>query len=178
MAHTHICVLMLHTGDFVSAHHQQRLKFLGCHPNLVTTNLESLRRAEDSTRLAVFPIIQWSSAKFGMSNAKTRTVTLKWPMVFRIIVQCDFPFQPFQDKKPGCSHHKSFASSLAFHLLLVVHPLHSPHPQSSTRRGRGRCRCAHNPHDRHRSGQRLRSCSWPLKPHACKSMCHSWLQLN
>ena len=128
-----------------------------CHP----TNLESPMSRCRVNKTCSFPYEYNDLLPKSDCPMQKHVQWPKWPTVLRIIFQCDLHFQA---KKPGCSHHKSFASSLAFHLLLV-HPLHWPHPQSSTRRGRGRCRCAHNPHDRHRSGQRLRSCSWPLKPY-------------
>ena len=66
-------------------------------------------------------------------------------------------------KLPRCSLHKSFASYWACHLHPSALCPHRRGPPSSSRLRPGRCRCVHNPHDRHRSGQRLRWCSWPWR---------------
>lgn len=73
-----------------------------------------------------------------------------------------------------CSRHKSFASSLAFHLRLVV-PL--PHWQclpSSILQVLDRCPYEHNRHGRRRSVRMPRWCNWPKVAHSVYWRCMLW----
>ena len=74
-----------------------------------------------------------------------------------------------------CSRHRSFASSLAFHLRLVV-PL--PHWQclpSSILQVLGRCPYEHNPHGRRRSVRMPRWYNWPKVADAEYWRCMLWI---